>query len=150
MQWLLDAITGVYEKLIATLKGWYQTLVDSFKWVVTSIIDFIKWLVNWLLDLGWKACESVYNLFLGDEGFVWYVFDFIIGLGDQFLEAFPDIGELLAPYEQTFTTVMTWMSALNAFLPVQEACYLSGIYVGFVAVLVLIRVILKAIPGTGG
>jgi len=150
MQWLLDAITDFYNKFVATLKGWYQSIVDSIKWVVTSIIDFYKWLVNWLLDLARDFYKYLYEIFLGNDGLLWYPFKTGIWLGNQLLEVFPDVGALLEQYRQPVGLFMALMGTLDSFFPITEMLYLIGIYLGFISVMIVVRIVLKVVPGLGG
>ena len=87
---------------------------------------------------------------MGEEGFVWSIFDFVIGLGNEFLQSFPAVENLLTQYEQPVSTILGLVLALNAFFPVQETISLIGIYLVFVAVVIVLKIILKVIPGMGG
>ena len=150
MQSLINFFGNFYNKLISAFFEWVEMILGAIELVLQSLLDVYLLVINGFLNLVWYSSSYSYDLFLGEEGFIWYLFDVGIELGDRVLEAFPDIDSLLIGYQVPFDVVMNWMSALNVFFPVSEATFLLGIYLAFVGVVILVRIIIKAIPGEGG
>ena len=128
----------------------------------------------WLVDTLYEWAKYAYDLFLGEEGFVWYPFDFAIEMGEWFLSYLPDISALLTqfdggtpgPFGQgegaammatsgqsgmgTFSFVMALVGRMNAFFPLVESGILLVIYVIFMLIVLKVRLIFKVTPTLGG
>jgi hypothetical protein len=146
MQWIGDLISEFYKFLMLSIAKLWLSAARAYIWVVDSFFSFIQW----LLEIAKAVCEYLYNLFLGEDGFFWAIVDFVFELWDIVSEVFPQLADTLGEYEQPLTLVMGWMIALNAFFPIRESLFLIGIYVGFVCIVIVVRLIVKAIPGAGG
>jgi len=128
----------------------------------------------WLVDTFYEWGKYAYDLFLGEEGFVWYVFDFGIDMGEWFLSLLPDLSALLVQFDggtapvplqseegmivstsgqspvSTFGFVMALIGRMNAFFPVVESGTLFVIYLIFMLIVLKVRLIFKLTPTLGG
>jgi len=150
MKWLYDAIVDFWNVLVDTFYGWVEGLWDLVAWVVYSVIDYFWAVVDYCLQMAWDFGYYLYDLFLGEEGFVWYIFDFGIWAGNWFVEnVMPDLSQVMSQYGGSFDTTIGLVSRLDDFFPVTEFFVLFGIYWTFIFVYLGCKLILKLIPGVG-
>jgi len=155
MQWLSDALREMWNELVlGFLAKWFNAFFNFLAWIVNAIATILWTIVDFCLGMAWDFCFFLYDLFLGEEGFVWYVVEQFIEFGIWIVEwlllAFPDIAAIVTQYEGTFSFAMRWIGMLDAFFPVTESLTLFGIYMGFMFVVLSVRLILKIVPGMGG
>jgi len=131
----------------------------------------------WLVDTLYEWAKYAYDLFLGEEGFVWYPIDFGIEVLEWCLDNIPDISPILDQYmgdslfgstahahQQSETVmfgamsvqsnsgafVMPSFNVMNAFFPLVEFGFLLIIFLLIMTWVLVGRYILKLIPGLGG
>ena len=126
-------------------------------WLLEKLDECKQWfwdIVDYCIGMVWDFCFYLYDLFLGEEGFVWWVvelfIDFALWQFDMICEAFPNFEDGLKGYEDTFGYAMRLTGMLNDFLPVAESFVLMGVFLGFMLVVLACRLILKLVPGFGG
>jgi len=149
MKWLIDALQDIYQKAVDTVYGWYESFRDWVIWIVDSIIDWFWDIVSYLIGMVWDFCVYLYDLFLGENGFVWYIFDWAIMMGNWFISMFPNIGAFLQSYSGAFNTTMILVGKLNQFFPLTELVTLLGFYVTFMLLFLVVKFIMKLIPTIG-
>jgi hypothetical protein len=142
MQWLQDALKNIiqlFKDIYSAVEQWFQDMLLFF-W---DMMDYCLFMV-------WEFCYYLYDLFLGEEGFIWYPFDFLLIFSDEFVEIFPDLGGIVSDDGGAFSYTMHLAGRFNQFFPVVESFYLLNIYLVFLTVYILIKLLLKVIPGLGG
>jgi len=147
---LLDGIAGLWNAIVETFRGWFITIVDSIEWVVESLTALLFDVVTWFGGLVWDIGFYLYDLFLGEEGFVWWIFDFALSTGHWLLSNMVDVDEILRQYEGIFDMALGFVGRLDQFVPVTEGVALVTILIGLYVIIIIVRLILKLIPGMGG
>jgi len=157
MEWLRDAIRNLWEMLAGFLVSWIGRLFEFIEWAVKTVTDFIWGVVEFCLDMAWDFCVYIYDLFLGDEGFIWYIFDFVIWFADAGIDSLmthfgsDGIAGVFDWFQPgVLQTVIVLAMGLDKFFPVSEGITLLCSYLGFIVVVLLIRWCLKIVPGLGG
>jgi hypothetical protein len=150
MQWLKDVVIEYYEKIVSTFKKWYEGILETLEKWFSQTLDFIWGMVSYCINLVWDFFEYLYELFLGEDGFVWYIFDYMFFWFESAVEFFPDIGFLFGQYQGPFTFAMQLVGRMNQFFPVMESASLLAIYLMFLFLYIVIKIVLKAVPGMGG
>jgi len=151
MKWLRAAIRDWWDKFVDFIFRQIEGFYNLMSWLVNSIVYYFWAVVDYIIGMVWDWCYYLYDLFLGEDGFVWYVFDCVIEWGDYFVtEVLPDLSSILGPYAPTFEFAMGLIGRLDAFFPITECSVLLGIYVAFMSIFLVCRFILKLFPGLGG
>jgi len=127
----------------------FNNFIDFAYRQVEAAYELVVWMVTWIYDSLWAIIEWFLDFFFGEEGIFWYIFDFVIGMGDWFLSFFPDLREIVIQYQEAFFYAMVMVGRADRILPVTEAFVLFGIYLAFVFAVVIVRWVIKFIPGTG-
>ena len=140
---------------------WFNTFIefrdrlyDFIIWVVDALLIGFWEVIDYCLVMAWDFCYYIYGLFLGEEGFVWYLVsefnEFVFWLCGWFFSQFPELGEVVGQYSDAFSSSLQLVGMLNLFFPLTESTVLFGIYMGFMFVVLVVRVVLKLFPGLGG
>ena len=82
------------------------------------------------------------------DGF-WAVIEYFISLGKWFVDMLPSVGAIIAEYEETFGFVMRLIGRFDSFFPITESLALLSIFILFVTLFLLVKLILKLIPTIG-
>lgn len=127
-----------------------EWLRDAFLWVVKNVTGFFWSVVDYVIKMVWDYCFYLYNLFLGEDGLIWYPFNFLLECGNWLLDQMPNFGEVILGYGGTFSFTMAFVGRLNQFFPLTESAVLLGIYIIFMMVFLLFRLLMKVVPGLGG
>lgn len=136
---MLNWFKTAWEKLC----GWIQGAVDSirgfFANLVAQIWQALNEFVSWFWDL----------FFHPDDGFLWWVVDMGLECGMWFADQLPDIDALLGTHADTFRTAMDVISMGNRFLPLVESIVLIFLFLIFISLFLVSKLILKLIPTIG-
>jgi len=129
-------------------------LYDFIIWAVDALLIGFWEVIDYCLVMAWGFGYYLYSLFLGEEGFVWYLVSefngFVFWLAGWALESFPDFGETVGQYSNGFSSSLQLIGMLNQYFPLTESSVLFGVYMGFMFIVLVVRLVLKLIPGTGG
>jgi len=139
MQWLLDGI-----------RDWYNKFVDFIFRQIQGAYELVVWVVTWLFDSLWAIIEYILDVSIGEEGFVWKLFELVWSFIEWGVSFFTDMNVILNEYEHAFEFSLDLIAMLDVFFPVSESLLLIAIYWFFIIVLILIRLLFKIIPGIGG
>ena len=122
-----------------------------FVWAVATWLGWCKGFNNWLLKQVVKQAEHIWNqIFNEQDGHFWTLCDWIFDVGIGFVKMFfPNISEYIAPFVATINYAMVFMGRLNQFFPLVEIGVLLGIFWVFVILFLIIKLVLKLIPGIG-
>jgi len=143
-QGVVDVIVGLWNMLI----GAFNTVVSAIGGLWSAFIDIVKLVCNWVTDWIIYVAKAIYNFFLDEEkGIVWKTVDTLLEWGEWFIEQLPDLS--FGEYSSTISTVMELVSKLDKFVPLSEAITLLGIFLAFVAIFLVVKLILKLIPTIG-
>jgi hypothetical protein len=149
MQWLFDALTDIYNKLVATLGKWAASILDGFVWIVNGIVEYFWAVVDYCLEMAWGFGYYLYDLFLGENGFVWYPIYWAIWAGREFLAFFPSLRQTVLDNAETFEYMGCLTGQLDQFFPITESFQLGVTFAAFVAVFLVAKLLLKLIPSIG-
>lgn len=146
---LKSAIVDFWNVLVDTLYGWVEGLWDLAAWAVDGIVYYFWAVIDYCLEMAWGFGYFLYDLFLGEEGFVWYIFDFVIWVGELFLGFLPDLSEYVTQYRGAFEYTLGIVGRLNSFYPVTESLALFAAFFTFVILYLRIKFLLKLTPEVG-
>jgi hypothetical protein len=146
---MYDWLKGFWDSLSKTLGGWVRSLWDMGDWILNGVLEGIWAIVDYCLGMVWDFFYYIYGLFLGENGCVWYLFDFVIWAGWEFLSYFPDMEALLLRYADSFDYVAGWFGMLDVFFPVTETFTLGIIFGSFMLGFLIVKAVLKLIPMVG-
>lgn len=151
MDWLKEALWNLWEAISGTFQKWFEQLQTFFWDTVAYLLGIVEGILQWFADLVWAVGEFLYDLFFGEEGFVWMIFDYGLywiehGMA-YMLEYIVDVFGWYGP-EVEFS--MQLIGRLNHFVPVVESGLLLTFYMAFLMVFIIVKWVLKLIPGLGG
>jgi len=150
MDWLKEALADLWNVIKDTFFGWVEGLWDLVAWAVNAIVNYFWAVVDYCLQMAWNFGYYLYDLFLGEDGFVWYILDFGIWAGKWFVDnVFPDLSQVVVQYEGSFDTTIGLVSRLDMFFPITEFFVLFGTFFAFVFFYLGAKLILKLVPGIG-
>ena len=124
--WVKQYFTELWNTFKQTVRGWYQSVLD---WI-------------------WGICVWIWDCFFGEEGFLWWIFDFVLDWGTWFFEnVLPDFEWLFLDYGPTISAVMDIVYCLDNFLPLTEFYDLLCYFLYFLVVFLACKIIWKFIRG---
>ena len=137
---LLLALAAIPKKSFA---AWY----DPTSWP-TDVAEAIKWGALFIIENIGEAVRVVlsaiiFTLFKLTKALV-------LGILAAVLTMFPSMAGYVSSAVSTFATYSVYMTAVNAWFPLDLAFPLLGLFYGFLAVWVPVRFILKHLPFIGG
>ena len=99
---LWDVLTSLWENFVSFITGIVTGIWELAGWIVDNLTTFAWSIVDYCLETVSEFCVYLYEIFLGEEGFVWYIFDFGIWFGEWAVEQLPDFSSELVQYSDTF------------------------------------------------
>jgi len=155
MSWFVpDVLKDYWKKFVDYIDGLLKGFWDYLEKIVNTIKDWFWGIVNYCLKMAWDFCFYLYDLFLGEEGFVWYLVGefnkFVFWIGDWFFSSFPELAGQVEQYSGAFSSSLQWIGMLDQFFPLTECVTLFSVYMGFMFIVLAVRLCLKIIPGLGG
>jgi hypothetical protein len=161
----MNWFTGFSSKVAGYFKEIGASVWAVAEWIVNSVVWFFWSVVDYVIKMVWGFCYYLYDLFLGENGFIWYGFDFICNQCEWALSEFPDLSEFLdtplgasraaaaASPQSVFSTVMQLIGRFNQFFPLTECGILILLFLLFLLVFLLFKYmleIMQAMPKGGG
>jgi len=150
MQWLLDGIRDIWHSFVEFIHRQVVGAFELIAWAVQSVLNGVWSVISYCLQMAWDFGFYIYDLFLGEDGFVWYLFDLVIWLGEWALSLSPDIAETVGQYSEAFGFTMRLVGMMDRFFPVTESAVLFATYMAFMFIVLVFRWTIKLIPGLGG
>ncbi|MDR0522279.1 MAG: hypothetical protein LBH00_10565 [Planctomycetaceae bacterium] len=152
----MNFVQKVYDFLSNLAKAFYEGIISWLEWMLQGIFLFacsIYWTILSIAKWCFQELQAFINLvcdfIYGENGIIWVIFDWAIWMGNWFVERLPDLSVLLLQYRGTFSLVMSRISAFNAFLPIVETCILIGIFLLFLSLFLVCKLVLKLLPMIG-
>jgi len=128
---------------------WFRRIFEFLEWIVVSILSFFWNVIDYIIGMAWNFGYYLYDLLLGEDGFVWYP----IRIGFEWLNnliwMIPPIGDFADDYVAEFSYVMCLVGALDKFFPLTESYFFLNIFMYFLLMFIIVKYIWKLIPGTG-
>ena len=150
MQWLIDALKDIWETFVVYFDMIVAGFWEYIEVIVVGLKLFFGGFVGFFVTFTLEIVKFLYGLLVGEEyGIFWTIFDFMIWLGDSFLEVMPDLGAILGQYSDTLDWAIVWIGMLNLFFPVVESVVLLGTLVSLAFIVIFVRWVIKFFPGTG-
>jgi hypothetical protein len=121
-------------------------------WGVASLLGKGDEFIGFFVDSTVTVVETVLRFFFNErDGYFWDACIFAVNMGFRILEIIDSTGvfEPVVTYSDAINSSIRWIEMLNQFFPIVEIGILSGIFIAFVFIFIIGKIILKLIPGIG-
>ena len=137
----------MFNGILAPFWSWFSNAFCKFVYRNAKEIGIT---VAWISFFVWDWWTYLCEIFLGEEGFVWKFFTQALEAALSLKESVPSLKDMALEHQDSIGFTMRLVGRLNQFFPVMEFAVLFGIFFLFLCVYILVKWILKLIPGMGG